>query len=69
MSADRFYGGQKMTKTSMQTNTGANKPKRRLKKDIVLDIEKMLSKEIPGLDKLTIVGLLALEDALIGELS
>ena len=62
MSADRFYGAQKMTKTTMQTKTGVNKPKRRLKADIVKDINTLLGEDVPSLDKMTIVGLTKLEE-------
>ena len=64
MSADRFYGGQKMTKTSMQTKTGVNKPKRRLKADIVKDISAILGETVESMDKMTVNGLKQLETVL-----
>ena len=51
-----------MTKTTMQTKTGVNKPKRRLKADIVKDINTLLGEDVPSLDKMTIVGLTKLEE-------
>ena len=48
--SERFYKQQGQTITSIRTKTGVNKPKRKLKKDVVSDIENLLGKTIPGLD-------------------
>ena len=66
MSADRFYGEQKMTKTTMQTGTGVNKPKRRLKADIVKSVNGLADETIPSLANMTVDGLLVLERILGG---
>ena len=50
---DRFYMQQKN-----------HKPKRRLKKDVIADIHKLLGEEVPGLDRMTIPSLDALYAAI-----
>lgn len=65
MSADRFYSkGQKMTKSSMQLKTGPNKPKRRLKADIVKDINTLLGFQLESVGNMTVKGLIQLEEYL-----
>lgn len=43
---DRFYMQQKNYK-----------PKRRLKKDVIADLEKLMGQSVPGLDRMTITSL------------
>lgn len=65
MSAERFYLSQGMTKTSMQTGTGANKPKRRLKADYVKEINTLLETSIKSLTNMTVADLKTLEKRLL----
>jgi hypothetical protein len=50
---DRFYEQQKNYK-----------PKRRLKKDVIAEVHKLLGAEVPGLDRMTIASIDALYDAI-----
>lgn len=67
MSAERFYGAQKMTKTSMQTKTGANKPKRRLKAEIATNVEALLGFSLASMKNMVVKDLETLEAFLEGE--
>jgi hypothetical protein len=50
---DRFYQAQK-----------ANKPKRRLKKDAIADLEELLGTKVEGLDRATILTIDTLVEAI-----
>jgi len=56
---DRFYEAQGSNKSTIFSNE-----KKRLKADIVKDIQTVLESDIKGLDKLTIKTLLELEEVL-----
>lgn len=62
---DRFYMQQKKNMGTRWKADGSGKAKRRLKKDVIVDITDLLEVEVPGLDAMTVANLEALKDALV----